>query len=163
MMWSSWCDSRLQRVQGPCPPSQALLDGSDALMDGATLPADGWPPQSHALGDRRVLWPFNRVAVLPPSLSKYGIICFLLKKWIMLWWVLQGSDYRIVFTQQFLLEWRPTLLGTRRRCVLHSLNNNTLTGLFITAMLFEDAGPPRHLFFTWDVIIMCSTLDLGSF
>lgn len=65
------------------------------------------------------------------------------------------------FTQQLLLEWRPTLLGTRRCCVLCSLNNNTLAGLFFTATLFEDAEPLGHLFFTCVVIITCSNVDLG--
>lgn len=119
-------------------PPHGLYLMAEQWMDGATLPADVRPPQSRALGGRRVLWPFNCVAVLlSPSLSNYGMICLLnLKIWIMLRWVVQELP-RGVFTQQLLLEWRATLLGTRRCCVLCSLNNNTLAGLFFTATLFE--------------------------
>lgn len=120
--WVGWADEVelwVQQSSAEGSGTVSLLTGSTwwqnrgTLVDGATQPAHVRPPQSRALAGRHVLWPFNCVGVLlSPSLSNYRMIFFLnLKIWIMLWWVVQELP-RGVFTQQLLLEWRPTLLGT---------------------------------------------------
>lgn len=88
---SSRCGRRLQSVRGSCPSSWALLKGRPVTL---SLVAPAAPPDVH----RHNLMhseadaccnPFDYVAVLSPSLSRYGTICLLTLKTRMMdwfWW-----------------------------------------------------------------------------